>query len=87
MDIKTNQKDQEEPRLLRRSVEGRMLGGVASGLAKHFALDLTFVRIVVALSFFSGAGIAIYLAAWLLIPEEGSDVAIADGFLNHARSA
>jgi phage shock protein C len=86
MDIKTSQKNQEEPRLLRRSVEGRMLGGVAAGLAKHFALDVKFVRIVVAVSFLSGAGVAIYLAAWLLIPEEGSEVAIADGFLNDVRS-
>ena len=86
MDIKTSQKNQEEPGLLRRSVEGRILGGVAAGLAKYFSLDLTLVRIVVALSFLSGAGVAIYLAAWLLIPEEGSEVAIADGFLNHARS-
>jgi phage shock protein PspC (stress-responsive transcriptional regulator) len=86
VDIKTNQKSQEEPRLLRRSVEGRMLGGVAAGLAKHFALDVTLVRIVVAVSFLSGAGVAIYVAAWLLIPEEGSEVAIADGFLYDVRS-
>jgi phage shock protein C len=87
MDIKTGQKNQEEPSLLRRSVDGRILGGVAAGLAKYLSLDLTLVRIFIAVSFLSGAGLAMYVAAWLLIPEEGSEMAIADGFLNHARSA
>jgi phage shock protein PspC (stress-responsive transcriptional regulator) len=44
------------------------------------------VRIaIVALSFLGGAGVPLYFAAWLLIPEEGSDVAIAADILNHAR--
>lgn len=86
MDINTNQNNQEEPRLLRRPVEGRMLGGVAAGLARHFGIEVTLVRVLlVALSFLSGAGVAIYLAAWLLIPEEGSETAVADGILHHAR--
>ena len=32
------------------------------------------------LTFVGGAGIPIYLACWLLIPEEGSDESIAGGF-------
>jgi phage shock protein PspC (stress-responsive transcriptional regulator) len=87
MNDKTNQKDQEEPGLLRRSVEGRILGGVAAGLAEYFAFDVAHVRIVlVALSFLGGAGVPLYLAAWVLIPEEGSNIAIADGVLSHAGS-
>jgi phage shock protein PspC (stress-responsive transcriptional regulator) len=80
MNITTDNKDKEEPQLLRRSNDGRMLGGVASGLAAHFGLDVTAVRIaLVALAFIGGAGVPVYLAAWLLIPEEGSDIAIANG--------
>ena len=76
----------KEPRLLRRSIDGRIFGGVAAGLAKYFALDETFVRIaIVALSLLAGAGVPLYLAAWVLIPEEGSNVAIADGVLHHAQ--
>ena len=87
MNDKTNQKDREEPRLLRRSVEGRILGGVAAGLAKYFAFDVAHVRIVlVALSFLGGAGVPLYLAACVLIPEEGWNIAIADGILSHAGS-
>jgi phage shock protein PspC (stress-responsive transcriptional regulator) len=75
-----------EMRLLRRSSDGAMLGGVAAGLAAYFDLDVTLVRIVVvALSFLGGAGVPFYVAAWLLIPEEGSDVGIAADILNHAR--
>jgi phage shock protein PspC (stress-responsive transcriptional regulator) len=86
MNIRTNQ-SQEEPRLLRRPSEGRILGGVAAGLAAYFALDVVHVRIIlVALSFLGGAAVPLYLAAWLLIPEEGSDTAIADEVLTHAGS-
>jgi phage shock protein C len=84
MNIEADRKNSEGPKPLRRSVDRRMLGGVASGLAGHFALDVNFVRVVVALSFLSGAGVALYLAAWLLIPEEGSDASIADGLFSRA---
>jgi phage shock protein PspC (stress-responsive transcriptional regulator) len=84
MDIKTSENNQEEPKLLRRADQGRMFGGVAAGLARYFALDVTLVRVVlVALAFFGGAGVPFYLAAWALVPEEGSNVAIADGLLHH----
>jgi len=87
MNITTNQKSRPHTRLLRRAVDGRVLGGVAAGLAAFFALNVTHVRIaLVALSFLGGAGVPLYLAAWLLIPEEGSDSAIADEFTAHAGS-
>jgi len=80
------EKNPAEIRLLRRSGEGAMLGGVAAGLAAYFDLDVTLVRIaILALSFLGGAGVPLYVAAWLLIPEEGSEVAIATDILNHAR--
>jgi phage shock protein PspC (stress-responsive transcriptional regulator) len=85
MNIRTNQKSRPDTRLLRRAADGRILGGVAAGLATFFALDVTHVRIaLVALSFIGGAGVPLYLAAWLLIPEEGSDSAIADEFAGPA---
>ena len=86
MNIRTNQ-SQQEPRLLRRPADGRILGGVAAGLAGYYALNVTHVRIIlVALSFLAGAAIPLYLAAWVLIPTEGSDTAIADEILSHAGS-
>ena len=53
------------------------------GLATFFDLDVTHVRIAfVVLAIIGGAGLPLYLAAWVLIPEEGSDIAIGDGLLH-----
>jgi phage shock protein C len=63
---------------LRRPVQDRMLAGVAAGIADYLGVDATIVRIaMVVLTFMGGAGILIYLAGWLLIPEEGSDQCLA----------
>ena len=51
-----------------------MLAGVAAGLARYFGVDAMIVRIAfVVLTVVGGAGIPLYLAGLLLIPEEGSD--------------
>jgi len=69
------------------AIRRRSLGGVAAGLARYFAVDVAHVRIIlVALSFLAGAAVPLYLAAWVLIPAEGSGTAIADEVLNHAGS-
>ncbi len=45
------------------------LGGVASGLAHHYGLDVSLVRIAfVVFTLTSGFGIPIYLLSWLIIP-------------------
>jgi phage shock protein PspC (stress-responsive transcriptional regulator) len=68
--------------LLRRSYEDRMLGGVAGGLAHYFGVDAMIVRIAfVVLTVFGGAGIPLYLAGLLLIPDEGSDQSIAGSLI------
>jgi phage shock protein PspC (stress-responsive transcriptional regulator) len=56
---------------LRRPRSGRVLAGVAAGLATHLGLDVTVVRIlvVVVTLLTSGLGVLAYLAAILLIPE------------------
>ena len=73
--------------LLRRSYHDRMLAGVAGGLARYFGVDATIVRITFAvLTIFGGAGIPLYLAGLLLIPEEGSDQSIAGSLLESLQS-
>jgi phage shock protein C len=70
---------------LRRALEGRFLGGVAAGLAEYLDLDVALVRIgFVALCFLGGAAIPLYVAGWLFIPDEGTDVTIADDLWRHA---
>jgi phage shock protein PspC (stress-responsive transcriptional regulator) len=56
-----------------------MLAGVASGLADYFDIDPLLVRIgFVALSLAGGLAVPLYLAGWLLIPEEGADLSVAE---------
>ena len=70
------------PRVLCRPTEDRMLAGVAAGIAQYLDVDPTLIRIAFAvLTLFGGAAVLVYLAGWLLIPEEGSDQSIASGFL------
>jgi phage shock protein PspC (stress-responsive transcriptional regulator) len=67
---------------LRRPLEDRMLAGVAAGLARYFGVDVTIVRIAfVVLTVVGGAGLPLYLAGLLLIPEEGSDQSIAGSLI------
>jgi phage shock protein PspC (stress-responsive transcriptional regulator) len=60
-----------QPRKLFRSHQDRVIGGVAGGLGRYFDLDPILFRIgFVALAFLGGAGILLYLAGLLLIPNE-----------------
>ncbi len=59
---------------LRRSGSDRYIAGVAGGLGRHFDIDPTVIRVVlVVLTFFSGAGLLVYGAVWLFVPEDGRD--------------
>jgi phage shock protein C len=61
------------PRPLRRSRTERVIAGVCAGLAHHFGLDVTLMRILyVLVSILSAAfpGILVYIVLWIVIPEE-----------------
>jgi phage shock protein PspC (stress-responsive transcriptional regulator) len=67
-----------EPRRLTRPREDRWLGGVAAGLGAYFDLSPTIYRIAfVALALAGGTGVLLYVAAWLVIPEDGAADSIA----------
>src|SRR5487761_309926 len=63
---------------LRRDPGDRLAGGVASGVAAWRGFNVTTGRIVFALIavITSGAGVALYVAAWLLIPAKDADTSI-----------
>jgi phage shock protein PspC (stress-responsive transcriptional regulator) len=64
-----------------------MIAGVAGGLAEYFDLDVGIVRVgIVALTVLGGLGVPLYVAAWLLIPEEGYDETVADELAEHLRA-
>jgi len=60
------------PRRLTRSRTDRIIGGVGGGLAQHIGADPLLVRFGIGLLFLvtGGAGLLLYVAAWLLVPEE-----------------
>ena len=73
------------PRILRRRSDDRVIGGVASGLGDYFNVDPLLVRIgFVGLMVFGGMGIFLYVAAWLLMPDETTDRSIAGRILGRA---
>jgi len=56
---------------LHRSVHGRVIGGVAGGLADFFGMDPTIVRLIfVLLAVFGGGGVLIYIIMWIVLPEK-----------------
>jgi phage shock protein PspC (stress-responsive transcriptional regulator) len=79
--------DQTTQHTLSRPVDDRMLGGVAAGIAHYLKVDVTVVRIVFAvLAIMGGAGIPLYIAGWLLIPEEGAGQSIASELIDSLSS-
>jgi phage shock protein PspC (stress-responsive transcriptional regulator) len=60
------------PKRLTRSRDDRMIAGVCGGVARYLNVDVTLVRVVMAVALLVGflaPGIA-YLIAWALMPEE-----------------
>ena len=58
---------------LRRSVTDRHIAGVAGGIARHLDVDAIIVRVALVVTvFFGGAGLLLYVGAWVLVPEEGT---------------
>jgi phage shock protein PspC (stress-responsive transcriptional regulator) len=58
---------------LERPREGRLVGGVCAGLARELGVDVTLVRIATVVLAVAWIGVVAYIAAMLLIPEEGHD--------------
>jgi phage shock protein C len=61
----------EPARKLYRSRTDRKLGGVCGGLAEYFNLDPTLLRVLfIVLAVLGGSGLIIYLAMWILVPNQ-----------------
>jgi signal transduction histidine kinase len=71
-----------EHRRLLRATGGRALGGVAAGLAEHLGLSPLVVRLAfAALTVVGGAGVLMYAAFWVFVPqqEDGSAAESTEG--------
>ncbi|MFJ3928282.1 PspC domain-containing protein [Streptomyces sp. NPDC090022] len=62
--------EEPAPRKLYRSAEGRMLGGVARGLAGHLGVPVIWVRLAFLgmFMFGDGLGVLLYAAFWVFVP-------------------
>ena len=57
-------------RKLYRSKTDRKLAGVCGGLAQYFDIDATLIRVLFVATTLFGAGLVLYLAMWIIVPEE-----------------
>jgi phage shock protein PspC (stress-responsive transcriptional regulator) len=75
-----------EIRRLQRSRSDRMLAGVSGGLARYFDIHPAVFRVgFVVLTLLGGAGVLIYAAAALVMPDEGKEDSIATAALRNRR--
>ncbi len=61
---------------LQRINKGKWVGGVLNGIGQYFGIDVNILRIIALIIFFIpwGGNLGlIYVAAWLLIPDEHGD--------------
>jgi signal transduction histidine kinase len=64
--------------MMRRHRDGRVVGGVASGLADHLGLNVLWVRAAFAmLAACAGAGVVAYALLWVFVPQETASAAAA----------
>jgi phage shock protein C len=71
-----------------RTHDGRLVAGVCSGLGAHFGIDPNLIRLAFALLtvFSLGLGALVYLAGWILIPEEGEKSSIAENVMRKGQN-
>jgi phage shock protein PspC (stress-responsive transcriptional regulator) len=78
-DDTTRSEEQAQPqepahRRMSRPRDDRVIAGVCGGLGRYFNVDPVLFRVAaVALIFFGGAGVLLYIAAVLLVPNEGEE--------------
>jgi phage shock protein PspC (stress-responsive transcriptional regulator) len=68
----TNTRSDVGRRGLVRPRHGKLVAGVAAGLARRFGVSPTFVRVLfLASMLLPGPQIAAYLVLWIIMPKEG----------------
>jgi phage shock protein C len=61
----------DSTRRLYRSKSDRALAGLCGGLAEYFNLGATLIRVVfVLLAVLGGSGLVLYVAMWIIVPNQ-----------------
>ena len=82
-----SERKQRSPELVR-PIEGRMLAGVAQGIADNFGISEWIPRVFfIVTAFMGGLGVALYAAGWVFIRSEDEPESIADRFFSGASSS
>lgn len=70
-----------------RSRRGKVVAGVAAGLGRRYGVDPVLIRVALVVSaVFGGAGVLLYLLAWLGFAGEGDQVSPIEALLGRGRS-
>ena len=65
----------KQVRKLLRTRKGRVIAGVAGGIAVYFDVDPNLVRFLfILITLLGGSGVLVYIILWVLLPDESSDV-------------
>lgn len=67
---KNPDRDSTGQRRLYRSRREKIIGGVCGGIAEYSEIDLTLVRVLMALFIIFGVGLMVYIVMWIIIPLE-----------------
>ncbi|WP_019143552.1 PspC domain-containing protein [Aeromicrobium massiliense] len=72
---------------MRRSSDDRMVAGACAGVARHLGIDPVVVRVAVAvLTIVGGAGLILYVAAWIFVPSDDAERSVAADWFNLGRN-
>ncbi len=62
--------EEEKLKKMFRDPDKKVLGGVCSGIAAYFGIDVVVVRLLFFISiFFVGTGVILYIILWIILPE------------------
>ena len=67
-----NLEEDKSIKKLYRSQDDKVIGGVASGLASYFGVDVVVIRVLFVVSIFFVVGFILYIILWIITPEARS---------------
>ena len=67
---------------------GRKIAGVAAGIAARYRIDPTLVRVgFLVAAIYGGTGLLLYLAGWLMLPEQDDETSPLESLIGKGRSS
>ena len=68
--VSSELEDEPSVKKMYRNSDGKVIGGVASGVAAFFGVDIVIIRLLFVLTtIFFGTGLVVYIVLWIALPE------------------